>query len=163
MTDQTKTAMELAEKELQEEEISKIKNIVKDYLQKIAEKEKENKKIVKEISLLKKDLDDFKAGRLDKVVERQQIEPLSPKIVIIHKIEKEYIPVRPWYSPWEIVYPIQTVPVPYDPYQISFVSNGLCSLSNSPQCSNPVSNIMGNMFKNFSGGSYDIGGSIVNL
>ena len=173
MTDLTKTAVELAEKELQEQEINRIKNIVKDYLREIAKKETDHKKLTKEISLLKKDLDDFKAGRLDKIAERQKIEPLSPKIVIIHKIEREYIPLKPWYSPWEVVYPIISTPsVPFYGSGIMSLSSQSCNVATNSvmTCASAFDNsnqastsILGNSFKNFTSGSYDINGNVINL
>src|ERR1035437_6385627 len=102
MTDQIKNAVKLAEKELQEQEIDKIKHIVKDYLIEISEKEKEKDILVKKISLLKKDLDNFKQGRLDLIAERQKIEQFSPKIVIIEKIVEKFLPMNPWYAPYHI-------------------------------------------------------------
>lgn len=111
--EQIKKAFGDAEKELQQEEIDKIKGIVRSYLEEIQEKQdKKNRKqkevdeIDEEIRLLKKDLDDLKAGRLDKMEERQRIDKRAREIsiIIIKKVEKEYIPYRPWYSPYEITW-----------------------------------------------------------
>lgn len=186
-----KTAVELAEKELQEKEIERVKNIVKDYLKEISEKSGKKAVLDKEILLLKKDLDDFKAGRLDKIEERQKIEPLSPKIVIITRIEHEYVPARPWFSPFNIQYPI----IPLIPTVTSIASTTFCGtqyLSSGAACNsltlggNSLSSlsssvgasvgrascinipktdieIVGNVFKNFAGGAYNIGGNVINL
>ncbi len=164
-----KTAVALAEKEVQEKEINRVKEIVKDYLRRIKEKTDERAIVDKELSLLKKDLDDFKAGRLDKVAERQKIEPLAPKIVIITRIEKEYIPARPWYSPFEIQYPV--IPLrntPFIGYNDSINDIKLCHVGNNAIFGtagtvSPNMNMVANVFKNFAGGAYNVDGNIVNL
>jgi hypothetical protein len=111
--EQIKKAFGDAEKELQQEEIDKIKSIVRSYLEEIQDKQdKKNRKqkevdeIDEEIRLLKKDLDDLKAGRLDKMEERQKVDKRARdiSIIIIKKVEKEYVPYKPWYSPYDITW-----------------------------------------------------------
>ncbi len=178
-----KTATDLAEKEIQEKEIERVKEIVKDYLKEIKLKEGQHKQLAKEISLLKKDLDDFKAGRLDKIVERQKIEPLAPKIVIITRVEKEYLPYTPWYSPFIVQYPaVQPLHIGNSPIICggntlttlcasaintnitggSAGVNGNLNTSMGMQCSNATP-IIANVFKNFAGGSYKVDGEVINL
>lgn len=175
-----KKATNLAEKEIEEKEIERVKNIVKDYLKEIKEKESKYQTLGKELSLLKKDLDDFKAGRLDKIVERQKIEPLSPKIIIIKTIEKEFYPLKPWYNHYDIVYPypfhsFSTANVPFcqtNTTLLGGVGTAYCTSATSlagevsTLSANPLLGnfeIMGNTFKNFSQGAYEIGGKIINL
>lgn len=67
---------ELAEKELkqekQEELKNKIKGIVKETLEKIDSIDKQEKELAEKKKILKKDIDDLKAGRLDLIEERQK-------------------------------------------------------------------------------------------
>lgn len=193
MTDKIlKTAIDLAEKEIQEKEIQRIKNIIKDYLKELQDKNSKKLVLDKEIALLKKDIDDFKAGRLDKIADRQKIEPLAPKIIVITRIEKEYVPMTPWYSPFYIQYPIvphyQNTPwvggstitttsgdggqsmVYCASNNIGGVASGLNSVNNLSALSasmsaplDPSMKVVGNVFKNFTGGAYDIGGEVINL
>jgi len=91
-----------AEKEAQEKEISKVKMIVKTYLEKIQEKKLVEDKAREERKMLEKDLDDLKGGRLDKIMERQANDPRAREIAIIgiKKIMESYQPMFPWRSPW---------------------------------------------------------------
>lgn len=155
-----KKAFDAAEKEHQEKEIQKIKKIVQIMLEKIQSKSEQKEKLDEEIRLLKKDLDDLKAGRLDKIKERQDVDEKARdiSIIIIKEIKEEYIPYRPWYSPW-------TVTLKYP----SWYTNGNTQTStgtgnmyycNSSDCSLTAT---GNTISNFVGGSYNINGKIINL
>lgn len=131
-----------AEKEAQQKQIDKVKEIVKNLLTKISEKKELEEKIRAERKLLEKDLDDLKAGRLDRIEERQKIDPEAKEnsTIIIKRIEKEYIPYYPWRSPWYV--------------------------GNSSYCSDVGSitlELRGTDFQNFSSGSYEINGKIINL
>lgn len=104
MTDKTiaNKAFELAEQEAQEKEIQKIKNIIQIYLERIQEKMEARKRLDDEIKALKADIDDFKAGRLDKIKERQDKDEIARTVspIIIKVVQKNYVPLQPWRSPW---------------------------------------------------------------
>jgi hypothetical protein len=177
-----------AEKELQQEEIEKIKGVVRSYLEEIQEKQDKRKKkqaeideIDEEIKLLKKDLDDLKAGRLDRMEERQRIDKKARdnSIIIIKKIEKEYVPYKPWYSPYEIIWSRPQQPLYPDINNRMYCSNS--TYGDIPQVGYSAANLLsssfeetkelmdhamtvtGSLMQNFVGGSYDINGKIINL
>jgi hypothetical protein len=153
-------------KEKQEAEIKKIKDIVRTYLEKIQQKKEKEDEVRKERLALEKDLDDLKAGRLDKIEERQGKDPIHDKVTIIeiHRIEKEYIPYQPWRSPWIVEYR----QFPYGT-SISYTSN-TSSLNNQllgvtqslgMQCSSVQTT--GAQWQNFVGGNYQVGSNNINL
>ena len=110
MTQEIKKAIESAEQEIQEKEVAQLKSIIKDLLEKKVDAEKDKREIEKKISIIKQTIDDFKAGRLDKVKELiekdSEAETLLPfKIIIINQ------PVIT--QPWNWQYTIQ--PISYYP------------------------------------------------
>jgi hypothetical protein len=138
MKENIKMAMNLAEQEVQEKEIAQLKGIIKDLLQKKVDKEEEKREIEKEISVIKQTIDDFKAGRLDRVkelIEKDNVakDVLPFKVVII----KQPVITRPW----DWVYNIQ-------PIGLNHFSSGF----------------PGHVSANFTGGTYSLnGGKIINL
>ena len=137
-------ALVAAEKEQQEKEIERIKIIIQSHLEKIEKKTDQRKKLDEEIQFLKKDLDDLKAGRLDRISERHEKDERAReiRIIVVEKIEKEYVPYYPWRSPW-------------------IVTNATYGEALLP--TTPTFTVTGVQFSNFSGGSYTIGDHIVNL
>lgn len=138
-------AIQQLEKEKQEAEISKIKGIVKAYLEKILNKKEQIKIIQKELKELEMDLDDLKSGRLDKIEERQEKDPNHNinTLIIVKRIEKEYLPFQPWRSPWIVEW-----------------GNYLPSGNTWVDCSSTTT---GTAFQNFTGGTYTINGQIFTL
>lgn len=163
-----KKAIGLAEKEAEEKEVERIKIIVKSYLEKINEKSKEKARIENEIKILKKDLDDLKSGRLDKIEERQEKDPRAKEvsIIIVNKIEKEYRPVQPWFSRYEVVW--NSTPF-WVNYSTSGTSYQLCNLNSTTGLSGAcggsyMASPTGKLFQNFTGGTYKLDcGDIINL
>ena len=109
----TKKAVELAEKELQEEkereQVETIKKVIKATLEKIEAKEGERKKLDKEIKILKQDIDNIRAGRLDLIAERQEKNEDAKRtsIIIVEKVKEEHhhhYHYDRWYEPWRITY-----------------------------------------------------------
>lgn len=149
--DIAKKAWDLAEKEAQEKEIERVKAIIKAYLEKVSKQEAVVKKEQETLRLLKKDLDDLKEGRLDKIEERQKVDKKAQEISIIkiHKIVEEYVPKYPWRSPYEI-----TWNTTMSPYQ----NQMYIALDTTNQINSMVVN--GSTFNQFSGGTYDIDGRI---
>lgn len=78
-----KDAYKEAEKDLEKDKINKFKDIIKKTLEKLESKQKEHQKIVKEIQILKKDVKDFSEGRLDRIEERQRVDPEAKKVSVI--------------------------------------------------------------------------------
>ena len=141
--------IENSEKQKQEAEIRKIKAIVTKILEKIDKIKEKKVDLDKELKVLTGDLDDLKAGRLDKIKERQEKDPdhNGYTVIIVREIEKEYQPLYPWRSPWLVEWK-DNIP------QIPTVWNGTTTCGNT---------LTGTMFQNFCGGTYDIGGHIINL
>ena len=142
-------SIEKSEQEKQEAEIKKIKDIVSRILTKIDDLKTKKIDLEKEIRVLQDDLDDLKAGRLDKIKERQDKDPEHNgyTLIIIKEIEKEYQPLYPWRSPWQIeIKPEATWKEDY----YTTTNNGFLITS-------------GTTCQNFCCGSYDINGKIINL
>ena len=157
-----------AEKEAQQKEINKVKQIVKSYLEKIQDKRKIEDKAREERKMLEKDLDDLKSGRLDKILERQESDPRAKEvsIIVVTKVEKEYIPMYPWRSPWYVE--MKNTPYLYcdaGPWINTITTPTVYSLGQTTcsDTSGQSTSMLGTVFSNFSGGSYNIDGDIINL
>jgi hypothetical protein len=164
-----KKAFESAEKEAQEKQVEFVKKIVQKYLEKIDSLSKKKEEVDEEIRLLKKDLDDLKAGRLDKIEERQKVDDKAREValIIIHKIDREYVPLAPWRSPYEIVWNNSNVTYLTGPATFDAVSTGTpyttttgCMSSGVGDCTYTVTGIT---VSNFTSGAYRIGGKIINF
>lgn len=154
MQKEIKKAIESAEQEIQEREIANLKSIIKDLLEKKNDKEKEKREIEKEISVIKQTIDDFKAGRLDKIKELQEKdetakEILPFKIVIIN----QPVITQPWNWKYQVV----------RDYSNNFTASSLKYLSGVGGTTYCTSGLSGNGYATFTSGSYDVGGSIINL
>jgi hypothetical protein len=141
-------AIQQLEKEKQEAEISKIKGIVKAYLEKILNKKEEIKVIQKELKDLETDLDDLKSGRLDKIEERQSKDPnhKNNTLIFVKRVEADYLPFQPWRSPWIV----EWCKVGDYSSPMSWIDSGMTTTT-------------GTMFQNFTGGTYTINGQIFTL
>jgi len=116
-----KQAVSDAEKELKEKkekehqkQVAEVKEIVKKTLLEI-EKLKEKEGDIKEkLKILKLDIDDLKLGKLERIKERQDKDPLAKKISVIIIKEKEIIRERevpsPWYQPYYVEWNTTTYP-----------------------------------------------------
>jgi len=159
-------ALQESEKKEQEKQIERIKRIVQSILEKIDKRMKEKEKLDKEIRVLKNDLDDLKAGRLDKIEERQQKddEARNYSIIYVERIEKEYVPAHPWRSPW-IVYSKSDINISDTmSYTIGSINNpnvGLAKFSTSGASSTAFTT--GTFCKTFTAGTYNVNGKIINL
>jgi len=166
-----KKAVESAEKELEqikqddakaleELKIEKIKEVVRTHLRAIAGIDEEIKEAQERNKILKSDLDDLKAGRLDKIEERQETDPKAKEvsIVIINRTTNDY-PQKPWFDHyrWEWA---ETV---FDSPQLARYITGY-----SPTYSAPAPlldavminchDTMGKLWSVFTSGTYDIDG-----
>ena len=171
-----KEAVSQAEKEAQQERVDRIKHIVKSYLEKIQNKSKERdkkkeelKELDEDIKLLKGDLEDLKSGRLDKIEERQEKDPRAKdlSIILIKKVEKEYIPVQPWFSPFIIIErqvpTISQIPSVWCGGDQNVVLT--CSAIGAAQnmCGGTEWRTTGKQFSAFAGGVYEVDNKIINL
>jgi len=105
--EKTKKVVELAEKELQEEEEQKqidlVKKAIKKTLEAIKVKEEKRTKLNKEIKTLKQDMDNIRAGRLDLIAERQEKDDEAKKTSIIEVIKEVHHHHYDWYTPYRII------------------------------------------------------------
>ena len=105
-----KEGFEKATDELKENQIAEVKKVVLKTLEKIAGKTKERDKLSDEIRLLKMDIDDLKAGKIEHIVERQEKDPKAKEVAVVIIIkEKEIKEISPWYWPYKIIW--QPAPV----------------------------------------------------
>lgn len=140
-----KKAFELAEQEVQEKQIENLKQIVKKLLQTKSDKEEEKRKIESDIKIIKTTIDDFKAGRLDKVKEMLEKNPEAKKITPLEiVVVREVYPTKPW--TWE--------------YNVNWQSYNNSSLGSGNSL---VYNGTGTTTQVFTSGTYNLSGSIINL
>jgi hypothetical protein len=110
-----KEATKLAEQELRKEEKIRIKDVVKATLEKLRAKEVQKHAIDEEIKILRKDLDDFREGRIDRIKERQDIDAKAKEVSVViikEKIIEKQVPF--WYQPWIIEVKTEYIPVVYN-------------------------------------------------
>lgn len=154
-----KKAFESAEQEIQEKEIASLKGIIKNLLQKKADKEGAKREIEKEISVIKQTIDDFKEGRLDKVKEMIEKDDVAKstlpfKIIIINQ------PVIT--KPWGWTYRVMPNNNYYDNVTTTFASgNGSIAYYNA---GNTTTGFAGNTFAAMTAGTYSLdNGNNINL
>jgi len=118
-----KGLVKLAEKELEKEEREKqvklIKEAIKQTLEKIEEKTKKKKELEEEIRILKQDLDNIKAGRLDLIEERQKKSQKAREVsTIIVEKEKKVVEEHHHhhYDRWRYPYYIEVKECSYPSY-----------------------------------------------
>jgi hypothetical protein len=110
MTEEIKKAFQLAEKELEETKINKLKEVVKQTLEKIEYLIKEKGRLEEKIKILKMDIDDLKVGRLDKIEERQKTSEVAKETSVIVVKEKQVVgipcQVHSYVPYWQRIYEI---------------------------------------------------------
>jgi len=114
-----KNAYNLAEKEIEAEkkkeydkQVEEVKEIVKRTLTELESLKEKKRETEEKIKVLKLDLDDLKQGKLERIKERQDKDPLAKKVSVIiikEKVIRETIP-SPWYTPWQITWNVVTYP-----------------------------------------------------
>jgi len=108
MTDEIKQAYDFAQKEIKKEQEealkNKIKGIVKETLEKIDNIDKEEKKLAERKKILKKDIDDLRAGRLDLIEERHKESQLAKDTSVFRVVLKE-IHYPPQWSSYRLILP----------------------------------------------------------
>lgn len=173
MKDNIKKAVELAEQEVQEKEVSYLKNIIKDLLQKKKDKEEDKRELEKEIKVISQTIDDFKAGRLDKIKELVEKDEVARKIVPI-KItiiqDNRYIqyPLKPYFWNYDVVWN-------YTPNynNLGFSGGGIATnavYTGGSALTSAGSSLMnlncamsGGLAQAFTTGTYNINGNAINL
>ena len=165
------------EQEKQDKAIAKIKEVVKKTLEALEKCKGDKDKIDKRIKYLRMDLDDLKAGKLDRIEERQAKDPEAKEntVIVIIK-EKEVIREihhhdNPWYWPYTITIqqPIWLDVHPIQPYHNTFSvagdSGNLLAYNSTSNAAlyNTATSINCSLAKDYSAGVYDIDGKIVNF
>lgn len=171
-----KKAFAEAEKEAEQKQIAKIKEIVKATLSKINDTDtqidalKESiKKLEEEKKLLRLDVEDLKDGRLDRIEERQAADEKARKVsvIIVHK-EIHHHHDNWWYQPYQIEYvqypPAISIPSVWCTNNVGAVDSITQStgISNSPVF-DAVFTLNGSTAKNFAVGTYSVGDKVVHL
>lgn len=164
MKDQIKKAFDLAENEVEEKAIENLKKIIKNILETKKKKETERDELDEDIKILKQDIDDFKAGRLDKIKERhdtvEKADKVAPiNITIIQDNSRKIYPTQPWKWNYEVYWGY------YPNYSITaggtntmYLNTALCANINGFGFSTT-----GATAANFTSGTYQVGNGIINL
>ena len=85
--EEARRAFKEVSKERQEENVKALKTVVRQTLTTIDRLQEERDTLNKRISILKKDVEDLKEGRLDRIEERQQSDPDAAKVSVV-KVER---------------------------------------------------------------------------
>ena len=157
-----KELVELAEKELEEEnrtkQIALIKAAIKQTLEKLETKKKERKELDDEIKILKQDIANIRAGRLDLMEERQRKNEKAKEASVII-IEKEKVREihhhhDRWYEPYRIL--PAPCPEPWWPHTVPYwCTSGGSSVANGDDVSDYMT-ITCSIAKDASPGTYKL-------
>ena len=169
-----KKVVQSAEQELEDKQVEKLKDVVKDILRKIKDLDDEIFKLEEDRKILKLDIDDLKAGRLDKIEERQKVDKKAKSVSVI-VVEKEvHHHYDRWYQPYVIHYvPYSTVPN-FQPLicnsvlntgaaQSTSVINGLAIGMSTTNACGANFTLNASIAKNHTSGTYDLGTKTVYL
>jgi hypothetical protein len=111
--EEIKKAYDLANKEIKQDKekehdarVDEVKLIVKNTLQEIEKLQDQKKEIDEKLKILKLDIEDLKEGKLERIKERQETDPLAKTvslIIIKETIREREVPIpSPWYRPYTI-------------------------------------------------------------
>lgn len=152
-----KQLVKLAEEELEQEKVEKQKQLIKDAikqtLERIEELDGEIRKKQKKKKILKQDIDNIRAGRLDLIEERQKKngEANRTSVIRVEKVKEVHHHYDHWYEPYRI-YPLPDPnPYPYTP-QIWYSDTNYSSTSANGSCMT----ITSSMAKQASAGTYKL-------
>ena len=161
-------AYESAEKELNNEKIVKLKEVIKRILERIDEIDKAIKGLEEEKKILKMDIDDFKTGRLDRIEERQEKDEKAKKasVVKIEQIEKHIHYHYDWYVPYQVTWVQPIIPsAPYFPTPVQCgcstgveSDNGFCCTA-----SNQPFTLTSSLSKDYTSGTYVVNDKTIHL
>lgn len=169
MKDQIKKAFDLAENEVEEKQIEYLKNIIKSLLQKKKDKEKERDELDEDIKLIKQDIDDFKAGRLDKIKERHEVNERADRvapiqITIINDNSRVTYPTQPWRWNYELCWASPQSALG-SISSLSFVNGTGGNTFYATGQANALNTMVlcGNTATTYTSGTYQVNGNIINL
>lgn len=166
MTNKYKEAFQSAEQEIEEKSITQLKQTIKQILQKKKDIEEERDELDEEIKLLKQDIDDFKAGRLDKVKERHENDDRCDKVFpITINIIKQEIVTKPWTWTYEVFPRVLYGNATYTSLGAN-TCNAIGAMVTTTSSAIGGTNTMyltGNTAQAFTSGSYNLNSGIVNL
>jgi regulator of replication initiation timing len=110
-----KEGYEQANKELKDKQVATVKEIVLKTLEKLDGIKQQIRGLREKEKVLEMDLDDLKAGKLDRIAERQLIDPeaKATSVVIIIKEREVVHPYSPWYWPYQVVWQVPVAPSYY--------------------------------------------------
>ena len=146
-----KKAFNQAKKEVNEENIKRVKELVKSLLKRIVELDSEIKKLQEERKYLKMDIDDLKEGRLDRIEERQKKDEKAKKYAKI-KVNRGEIADRDDTSgTWHV------------PFNVTFYDSTSSTVYTSSQSAADPVVFTNSLVKYATVGTYDIDGTIINL
>jgi hypothetical protein len=163
-----KKAFDLAQKEVaaekekkHEEQVQKVKDIVKRTLEEIEKLKDEKSQIDEKLKILKLDIDDLKQGKLERVKERQDKDPQAKKVsvFIIEKVIKKE--PSPWYWPWIVRWNTDVYPI----YDVTYNNTGVNNLVGFSTSLNNVASfyVTNSSAKDNTIGAYTIEDKTVNL
>lgn len=157
-----KEGVQLAEKELREQQVSEVKKIVLKTLEKIQEKTKARDKLSEEIKLLRLDISDLKEGRLDRISERQEKDEKAKETSVVVIIrEKEIVrEVSPWYLPYQITW---NQPVYVNPTPIFYSGGSMTGLAIGSSDNKCCTSINCSVAKDATIGAYNVQGEMIHL
>ena len=91
--------------DLKSKQVSAVKTIVRETFRRIDDLEKQKNDIQNKIKILKHDLFDLKDGRLDRILERQTMDPTIKQlsVCIVEKNGKDNS-ASPWYVPYKVTF-----------------------------------------------------------
>ncbi len=100
-----KKAVESAEKELEEKQIERVKDIVRRTLERIKLIQEQIDLLEDEKKILKLDIEDLKEGRLDRIEQRQKEDEKAKKASIVEVVkEVHHHHYDWWHTPYRIIY-----------------------------------------------------------
>jgi len=171
--EEIKKAYELAQKELKEKRIGQVKELVKKTLERLSHLDEQISKLQEERKILKLDIDDLKAGRLDRIEERQSKDEKAKKTSVATIVKEKVVEHHHhydnyWYYPYRVVWnpPL----LPYDGTVYCTTGNASTTIGGNAVSCNSINTggcssftLTSSVAKDFSIGTYNIDGDIVHL
>lgn len=168
MTKDIQKAVQAAEQELEEKEVGRLKEVIKNLLTRKREKEVERDELDEDIRVIKQDIDDFKAGRLDKIKERHDTNPKANEsspivITIINDNSRASYPTQPWRWNYGLGW---NGPYVYGGGVVTTTAGGTAGWVNATSLTSNTSStvlLSGQTAATFTGGTYLVNGNSINL
>ena len=165
--DVVKEGYGLAEKETRENQVREVKEIVTKTLEKLEDVKKKISSLKTEEKILKMDIDDLKAGKIDRIVERQEKDPKAKDVSVVVIIkEKEVIrDHNPWYVPYQVLWNETYMPKWHQPavYCHNSLNDQFSSNQSFTTSAGDMMTINCSVAKDAAIGTYDVNGHPVHL